>query len=179
MGNVYAINLNENDKVNEKQDLPIELLIDLNSVKKQLKEQGAIDKYSVYEQIIIESYFSINSTNVMPSSYTTNVSRNNKVKRYTKDNIEVRETFLNPYEVGQLYDALSRPNIIRNVVDILMGTFTAPFGLTSFLQEWTVRAPLFELKDRNLPGHIIESIDKEEFNRYTVVVSRWYNYPNW
>lgn len=60
-----------------------------------------------------------------------------------------------------------------------MGAFSTPFGLTGFLQEVTVTKPLYDLKQKKLPGYIIESIDRNDLNRYNVVVSRWYGYPKW
>lgn len=173
ISNVYA---NSPTELNEKETLPEELLNDLNSVKLQLLEQDALEQYQMYEDVIINNYFDASDNH---KSIQTFASSNNKVKQYRKGSVDVRETFLTPSEVAQLYDALSAPDIKKSIVSSIMGSFSSPFGLTGFLQEYTVRDPLYKLKQQNLPGYIIESIDRNDLNRYTVVVSRWYGYPKW
>ena len=176
ISNVYA---NSPTDLNEKGTLPEELLNDLNLVKLQLLEQDALEQYQMYEDVIINNYFDSSDNQKSIETFQLRASSNNKVRQYRKDSVDMRETYLTPSEVAQLYDALSAPDIKKSIVSSLMGSFSSPFGLTGILQDYTVRKPLYDLKEKNLPGLIIESIDRNDLNRYTIVVSRWYVYPKW
>lgn len=176
ISNVYA---NSPTDLNEKETLPEELLNDLNLVKLQLLEQDALEQYQMFEDVIINNYFDSSDNQKSIETFQLRASSNNKVRQYRKDSVDMRETYLTPSEVAQLYDALSAPDIKKSIVSSLMGSFSSPFGLTGILQDYTVRKPLYDLKEKNLPGLIIESIDRNDLNRYTIVVSRWYGYPKW
>lgn|GEM_PF-6434263 len=161
ISNVYA---NSPTDLNEKETLPEELLNDLNLVKLQLLEQDALEQYQMYEDVIINNYFDASDNQKSIETFQLRASSNNKVRQYRKDSVDMRETYLTPSEVAQLYDALSAPDIKKSIVSTLMGSFSSPFGLTGILQDYTVRKPLYDLKEKNLPGLIIESIDRNDLN---------------
>lgn len=143
ISNVYA---NSPTDLNEKGTLPEELLNDLNLVKLQLLEQDALEQYQMYEDVIINNYFDSSDNQKSIETFQLRASSNNKVRQYRKDSVDMRETYLTPSEVAQLYDALSAPDIKKSIVSSLMGSFSSPFGLTGILQDYTVRDPLYKLK---------------------------------
>ncbi|MDU1955756.1 MAG: hypothetical protein E6746_09435 [Peptoniphilus lacydonensis] len=143
ISNVYA---NSPTDLNEKETLPEELLNDLTLVKLQLLEQDALEQYQMYEDVIINNYFDSSDNQKSIETFQLRASSNNKVRQYRKDSVDMRETYLTPSEVAQLYDALSAPDIKKSIVSSLMGSFSSPFGLTGILQDYTVRDPLYKLK---------------------------------
>lgn len=143
ISNVYA---NSPTDLNEKGTLPEELLNDLNLVILQLLEQDALEQYQMYEDVIINNYFDSSDNQKSIETFQLRASSNNKVRQYRKDSVDMRETYLTPSEVAQLYDALSAPDIKKSIVSSLMGSFSSPFGLTGILQDYTVRDPLYKLK---------------------------------
>ena len=100
----------------------------------------------MYEDVIINNYFDSSDNQKSIETFQLRASSNNKVRQYRKDSVDMRETYLTPSEVAQLYDALSAPDIKKSIVSSLMGSFSSPFGLTGILQDYTVRDPLYKLK---------------------------------